>query len=98
MANPDKEKLVSVFKSGHEGVIALAKSILDEAGIEYMVKNEGVQDLVGLGVVGTGFNPLTGPMNIMVLPENEEYAKELLKGVEESSGAESEDEETESDK
>lgn len=96
MANPDKEKLVSVFKSGHEGLIALAKSILDEAGIEYMVKNEGVQDLVGLGVVGTGFNPLTGPMNIMVLPENEEYAKELLKNVEESS--ETEGEETESDK
>ena len=84
MENLDKEKLVTVFKSGHEGLIALAKSILDEAGIEYLVKNEGVQDLVGLGVVGTGFNPLTGPMCIQVLPENEEMANELLKGVEES--------------
>lgn len=84
MENLDKEKLVTVFKSGHEGLIALAKSILDEAGIEYLVKNEGVQDLVGLGVVGTGFNPLTGPMCIQVLPENEKMANELLKGVEES--------------
>jgi len=84
MENLDKESLVTVFKSGHEGLIALAKSILDEANIEYLIKNEGVQDLIGIGVFGTGFNPITGPVEIKVLPEFEEEANELLKGLEES--------------
>jgi len=84
MENLDHEKLVTVFKSGHEGLIALAKSILDEANIEYLIMNEGVQDLVGLGVFGTGFNPITGPVEIKVLPESVEYANELLNGLEES--------------
>ena len=93
MENLDHEKLVTVFKSGHEGLIALAKSILDEANIEYLIKNEGVQDLVGLGVFGTGFNPITGPIEIKVLPESEEYANELLKGLEESTPLDNIDEE-----
>lgn len=84
MGNLDNERLVTIFKSGHEGLIALAKSILDEANIEYLIKNEGVQDLVGLGVFGTGFNPLTGPIQIQVLPEKESVAKELLKDLKES--------------
>ncbi len=84
MENLDKERLVTVFKSGHEGLIALVKSLLDEAEIKYLVKNEGVQDLFGLGVVGTGFNPVTGPVQIQVLPEDVQTAKEILKDVEAS--------------
>jgi len=84
MENLDHEKLVTVFKSGHEGLIALAKSILDEANIEYLIMNEGVQDLIGIGVFGTGFNPITGPVEIKVLPESVDEANELLKGLEES--------------
>ena len=93
MENLDKEKLVTVFKSGHEGLIAVAKSMLDEAEIKYLIKNEGVQDLVGLGVFGTGFNPLTGPIQIQVLPEDETYAKALLKDVEASEEVDGESEE-----
>jgi len=84
MSHEDNEKLVTVFSSGHEGVIALVKSILDEAGIEYDAKGEGVQNLIGFGVVGTGFNPVTGAVEIQVLEENAEYARELLKDVTES--------------
>ncbi len=93
MENLDKEKLVTVFKSGNEALIALAKSMLDEAEIKYLIKNEGVQDLLGLGVFGTGFNPLTGPIQIQVLPEDEVTAKEILKDVEASEEADEEDEE-----
>ncbi len=93
MENLDKEKLVTVFKSGNEALIALAKSMLDEAEIKYLIKNEGVQDLLGLGVLGTGFNPLTGPIQIQVLPEDEVTAKEILKDVEASEEADEEDEE-----
>lgn len=95
MENLDKERLVTVFKSGHEGLIALVKSLLDEAEIKYLVKNEGIQDLIGLGVVGTGFNPVVGPVQIQVLPEDEAEAREILKDVEAS---EELDEETGEDK
>ena len=90
MENLDKEKLVTVFKSGNEALIAIAKSMLDEAEIKYLIKNEGVQDLLGLGVFGTGFNPLTGPIQIQVLPEDEVTAKEILKDVEASEEADEE--------
>ena len=81
MSDVDHERLVTVFKTGHEGIVAVVKSILDEAQIQYLAKGEGVQDLFGVGVLGTGFNPITGPVEFRVMPENAEYAKELLKDV-----------------
>lgn len=81
METEDKEKLVTVFKTGHHGTIAVIKSILDEAKIEYSVKGEGIQDLIGAGIFGVGYNPITGPVEFQVLEENAEYARELLSGV-----------------
>lgn len=79
----NSEKLVTVYKTGHQAVIAVIKSLLDEAGIKFFAKGESVQNLFGVGVLGTGFNPLTGPVEIQVLEENEEYARELLRDVKE---------------
>jgi hypothetical protein len=84
MEAEDKEKLVTVFKTGHHGTIAIVKSILDEAGIKFTAKGEGIQDLIGAGVFGVGFNPITGPVEFQVLEENEEFARELLKDVSEN--------------
>ena len=84
MSTEDKEKLVTVFTTGHEGVVALVKSILDEAQIEFVAKGEGIQDLFGVGIIGTGFNVITGPIEFQVLEDNAEYAKELLKDVSEN--------------
>jgi hypothetical protein len=84
METEDKEKLVTVFKTGHHGTIAIVKSILDEAKIEYSVKGEGIQDLIGAGIFGVGYNPITGPVEFQVLEDNTEYARELLKGVTEA--------------
>ena len=81
MSDVDHERLVTVFKTGHEGIVAVVKSVLDEAQIQYLAKGEGVQDLFGVGVLGTGFNPITGPVEFRVMPEDAEYAKELLKDV-----------------
>ncbi len=92
MHKEDSEKLVTVLKSGHQGIIALAKSILDEAEIKYLVKGEHLQNLFGVGVMGTGFNPLTGPIEIQVLTGDAETAQELLKDIEESEETEDEDE------
>ena len=97
MNEADKEKLVTVFKTGHHGTIAVVKSILDEAGIEYNVKGEGIQDLIGAGIFGVGYNPITGPVEFQVLEDNAEFAKELLKDVSENpEPAEPEDEQQES--
>lgn len=93
MENEDKEKLVTVFKTGHHGTIAVIKSILDEAGIEYVAKGEGIQDLIGAGVFGIGYNPITGPVEFQVLEENEEFARELLKDVNDIPGDEEPSEE-----
>ncbi|MGB3018032.1 MAG: hypothetical protein WBC65_09505 [Ignavibacteria bacterium] len=79
----DHERLVPIFETGHDGVIAIVKSMLDEAQIKYMAEGEGVQDLFGVGVIGTGFNPITGPVVFKVMPEDVNYAKELLKDVKE---------------
>ncbi len=84
MSDVDHERLVTVFKTGHEGIVVLVKSILDEAKIQYLAKGEGVQDLFGVGVLGTGFNPITGPVEFRVMPEDVKYAEELLKDVKES--------------
>ncbi|HEX2787053.1 MAG TPA: DUF2007 domain-containing protein [Ignavibacteria bacterium] len=77
----DHQNAVTVFSSGNEAVISVVKSILDEANIKYLIKGEDVENLFGLGVIGTGFNPVTGPVEFQVMPENVKYAKELLKDV-----------------
>ncbi len=84
MSDIDHERLVTIFKTGSEGIVALVKSILDEAKIQYLAKGEGVQDLFGVGVLGTGFNPITGPVEFRVMPEDAKLAKELLKDVKET--------------
>jgi hypothetical protein len=92
MEAEDKEKLVTVYKTGHHGTIAVIKSILDEAGIEFSVKGEGIQDLIGAGIFGVGYNPITGPVEFQVLEDNAEYARDLLKDVDDSPAEEDEEE------
>ena len=77
----DHENLVTVYATGNEAIVSVVKSVLDEAQIRYIAQGEGVQDLFGVGVIGTGFNPITGPIIFKVMPEDEEYAKELLKDI-----------------
>jgi len=79
----DDEKLVTIFATGNHGLIALAKSILDDAEIKYYVKNERTEDLIGLGVFGTGYNPIIGPVEFQVLENDAEEAKKLLKDLSE---------------
>lgn len=85
MSNEDNEFLVSVYKTGNQAIIAVVKSILDEAEIKYMAMGDNLQNLFGLGTIGTGYNILTGPVDFRVMPEDEEYAKELLKDIDEES-------------
>jgi hypothetical protein len=69
---------VTVLESGDPAVLAVAKSLLENAGIQYFAKGEGVQDLFAWGRFGTGFNPVVGPIQLQVPAEDAARAKELL--------------------
>ena len=71
-------ELVRIFETGDAGLTALVKSILESEGIDYLVRGEGVQDLLGAGRLSGGFNYLTGPARFMVRRADEERARALL--------------------
>ena len=72
-------KLVTVLYTVDHGLTAIAKSILDGAGIWYFAKGEAIQDLFGLGRIG--YSVLTGPVEIQVRQEDEEVARALLEDL-----------------
>ena len=72
----NEEYLVSVFKTDNMAIIAVVKSILDEAGIKYMAKGDGIQGVVPINAF---------PVDFQVMPEDVDYAKELLAEVDEDS-------------
>lgn len=74
--NADLE-MVCVFGTGDEGLAALVKSIFDGYNIRYVVKGEGVQDLLGWGRIG-GFNYAVGPAEFLVHRDDADRARALL--------------------
>jgi hypothetical protein len=83
--DPDLE-LVTIFETGDPADVLVAKSVLDEEGIEFFAKGEGVQDIFGAGRLGAGFNTLAGPVRIQVRPEDADAARELLLPLDEDEG------------
>ena len=69
---------VLVFKSGNTSRITFAKSLLESAGIQYFTKGEIIQNFIGGGTLGTGYNVALGPTEIHVESNRFEEAKELL--------------------
>lgn len=74
-------QLVPVFSAGDPALIALARSLLEGEGIEYVVQNDIVQDLIGWGRVGANFNVATGPAEFVVREEDAVRATELLRDL-----------------
>jgi Putative prokaryotic signal transducing protein len=75
--HPDLQ-FVTVLETGDPGEIALAESILLEAGIPYYKKGDQIQDLFALGRLSFGFNPVTGLVEIRVAEENVAAAHDAL--------------------
>jgi SP family arabinose:H+ symporter-like MFS transporter len=73
------QELTTVFTTGDEGLIQLIKSLLEEADIPCFARSQGVQDLFALGRMGTGYSPITGPVEIQVPRDRADEARELLK-------------------
>src|SRR4030043_1021816 len=79
---PEFVKFVTVYETGDPAYIAFAKSLFESEGIKYYVKGEGLQDLFAGGRLGTGFNPVIGPVAIQVDEKDVEKAKDLLSQIE----------------
>jgi hypothetical protein len=78
-ARPDSQ-LVVVFETEDPGQLAIAKSILEEAGIPFLDTAEGLQEFFGVGRMG-GFKPLTGPAGLKVAEEDEVTARKLIQAL-----------------
>ncbi len=74
----DDRDLVTVLASGDPGLMAVAKSLLRSADIPFLVQGEGVQDLFGVGRIGSGFNVVTGPARLQVGAGDADDAREVL--------------------
>ena len=74
--HPDP-KIETVYATGDPAVIALVKSLLEDAEIEYFTKGYDIQDLFGMGRLG-GFNNVIGPVEFVVAAEDAPTARELL--------------------
>lgn len=79
---PDSE-FVTVLEAGDPAELAFVESLLLDAGIPFFKKGESVQDLFGMGRLGTGFSLLTGPVAVLVPEEHAEAAIRLLEDVKE---------------
>ena len=86
MAKPDpKMEIVTVFESDDWVAFELAKAALDEAGVEYLAR----EDMPA----GFGFSPILHPMRRILMPAyRKEEALELIAGAEaEADSGEGED-------
>ncbi len=74
--HPDP-KIETVYATGDPARIALARSLLEDAEIEYFTKGYEIQDLIGAGGLG-GLNYVIGPVEFVVAGEDAPTARELL--------------------
>ena len=66
---------MTVLSTGDPGVLAIAKSILQSARVEFLVLGEEVQDLFGIGRFPGRLNVFTGAMQLQVSAEDESEAR-----------------------
>lgn len=71
-------KFLTIVKTQNSNLMAIAKSILEDAGIRYFALGENSLDIIGLGRL-IGFNRAAGSAEIKVAEEDFTEAKELLK-------------------
>ena len=80
--HPDP-KIEAVYATGDPALVALVKSLLEDAEIEYFTKGYEIQDLVGIGRLG-GLNYVIGPVEFEVAAEDAPTARELLAHLDDS--------------
>jgi len=81
-AKRERINFVTIYETGDQNLILFIKSVFESENIIYYLKNEAVQDLFGSGRLGTGYNILTGPVEIQVDERDAEKAREILVQIE----------------
>ena len=76
LMSPDPDQ-VTVLEVHDPIQQALIESVLTDYDVPYIVRNEGVQHIIGAGQLG-GTNVLTGPIIIQVPKAEAERARELI--------------------
>jgi hypothetical protein len=75
--------LVNVFETANPALIPVVRSLLDDAEIVFLTKNENLQDIFGGGRLA-GFNNILGPVQFWVREDDATTAKALLADIEAS--------------
>ena len=79
--NSDEDiRFVTVFQPENEYEHITAIPLLENAGIIYYSKNALLQNLFGVGKIGSGYNLVTGPIQIQVAEKDYEKAQKVLFG------------------
>ena len=69
---------IVVFRTGDELLLAMAKELLEDQAVPFIVRGEGLQHLTGVGTIGTGFNLFAGASEILVRAEDSRKASDIL--------------------
>jgi hypothetical protein len=72
---------VVVFETNDPSAMIVAKSLLESEKIPFVSVGDRAQDLIGMGRLFSGSNPLVGPMRIEVPREHEKWARRILQPV-----------------
>ena len=78
MEKSQTDELITLIDDCRPTELPVITSLLKAAGIDFDVKGAGVQDLIGAGAIGTGFNVATGPVSVRVRAGDAERAREVL--------------------
>lgn len=70
--------LISVFTAPDATVLPVVEALLENAGIAFWARREGLQDLFAWGRLGAGHNLIVGPVELFVHPDEASRARELL--------------------
>ena len=84
--------LVTVLETDDPAELALAESLLQEAGIPFVKRGDYLHNQFVFGALGLGFNDVAGAVVIQVAEEHAEAADQVLEEIravnEESQGGE----------
>ena len=81
---------VEVMAVRNPALLPVVKSLLEEGGFIFVIRNELTQGLFAFGQFGTGYNPITGPPTVLVEASRAEEARQLLEPLIRESGSEPE--------
>lgn len=76
----DLLELVTVYRTSSYDLLLVAKELLEEAGIEYLTRNEFLRGQCGAEHIG--YKASLGPVEVLVRPDDAEAAISVLRALE----------------